>query len=137
MPGEILALLGENGAGKSTLMNIVYGLYHPTAGEIWVKGEHVTFKNPKDSIARGIGMVHQHFQLVPVLSVVDNVMLGDESVKGGLLDRKLVASRITELADRYSLPVDPICHHRGSAGGRAPARGDHQGALPPGGHPHS
>ena len=107
MPGEILALLGENGAGKSTLMNIVYGLYHPTAGEIWVKGERVTFKNPRDSIARGIGMVHQHFQLVPVLSVVDNVMLGDESIKGGLLDRKLVASRITELADRYSLPVDP------------------------------
>ena len=107
MPGEILALLGENGAGKSTLMNIVYGLYHPTSGEIWVKGERVTFKNPRDSIARGIGMVHQHFQLVPVLSVVDNVMLGDESVKGGLLDRKLVASRIKELADRYSMPLDP------------------------------
>jgi simple sugar transport system ATP-binding protein len=107
MPGEILALLGENGAGKSTLMNIVYGLYHPTSGEIFVKGERVTFKNPRDSIARGIGMVHQHFQLVPVLSVVDNVMLGDESIKGGLLDRKLVAERLTELAERYSMPVDP------------------------------
>jgi simple sugar transport system ATP-binding protein len=107
MGGEILALLGENGAGKSTLMNIVYGLYHPTSGEIFVKGEQVAFKNPKDSIARGIGMVHQHFQLVPVLSVVDNVMLGDESTKGGLLDRKLVAQRLTELANRYSMPVDP------------------------------
>ncbi len=107
MPGEILALLGENGAGKSTLMNIVYGLYHPTSGEIYVKGERVSFKNPRDSIARGIGMVHQHFQLVPVLSVVDNVMLGDESIKGGLLDRKLVAERIQELADRYNMPLDP------------------------------
>ncbi len=107
LPGRILGLLGENGAGKSTLMNIVYGLYQPTSGEIWVKGEHVTFKNPKESIARGIGMVHQHFQLVPVLSVVDNVMLGDESTKGGFLDRKLVAERIKALADRYNMPLDP------------------------------
>jgi simple sugar transport system ATP-binding protein len=107
MPGEILALLGENGAGKSTLMNIVYGLYHPTSGEIWVKGEQVALRSPKDSIARGIGMVHQHFQLVPVLSVVDNVMLGDESTKNGLLDRRMVAGRIEALAQRYNMPVDP------------------------------
>jgi len=107
MPGEILAMLGENGAGKSTLMNIVYGLYHPTSGDIWIKGEQVTLKNPKDSIARGIGMVHQHFQLVPVLSVVDNIMLGDESTKHGLLDRRLAANRIIELSQRYNLEVDP------------------------------
>ena len=107
MPGEILALLGENGAGKSTLMNIVYGLYHPTSGEIWVKGEQVTLRTPKDSIARGIGMVHQHFQLVPVLSVVDNVMLGDESTRIGFLDRRQVADRIEELAQRYNMPLDP------------------------------
>ena len=107
MPGEILALLGENGAGKSTLMNIVYGLYHPTSGEILVNGEPVVFHTPKDAIARGIGMVHQHFQLVPVMTVVENVMLGDESTKAGMLDRKLVASRISELSARYSLAVDP------------------------------
>ena len=107
MPGEILALLGENGAGKSTLMNIVYGLYHPTSGEILVNGEPVVFHTPKDAIACGIGMVHQHFQLVPVMTVVENVMLGDESTKAGMLDRKLVASRISELSARYSLAVDP------------------------------
>ena len=107
MPGEILALLGENGAGKSTLMNIVYGLYHPTSGEILVNGEPVVFHTPKDAIARGIGMVHQHFQLVPVMTVVENVMLGDESTKLGKLDRKLVAARISELSERYSLAVDP------------------------------
>ena len=107
MAGEILAMLGENGAGKSTLMNIVYGLYHPTSGEILVNGEAVRLKNPRDSIARGIGMVHQHFQLVPVLSVLDNVMLGDESTKHGILDRRLVAKRITELSQRYNLEVDP------------------------------
>ena len=107
MPGEILALLGENGAGKSTLMNIVYGLYHPTSGEILVNGDPVVFHTPKDAIARGIGMVHQHFQLVPVMTVVENVMLGDESTKLGKLDRKLVAARITELSERYGLAVDP------------------------------
>jgi ABC-type uncharacterized transport system ATPase subunit len=107
MPGEILALLGENGAGKSTLMNIVYGLYHPTSGEILVNGEPVVFHTPRDAIARGIGMVHQHFQLVPVMTVVENVMLGDESTKLGKLDRKLVAARITELSERYNLAVDP------------------------------
>ena len=75
--GEILALLGENGAGKSTLMNIIYGLYHPTSGEILVNGAPVQFATPRDAIAAGIGMVHQHFQLVPVMTVAENVMLGD------------------------------------------------------------
>ena len=105
--GEILALLGENGAGKSTLMNIIYGLYRPTEGEILVDGRSVEMHSPRDAIELGIGMVHQHFQLVPVMSVVDNIMLGSESVRGGLLDRESVVAHIRELAERYNMPVDP------------------------------
>lgn len=106
-PGEILALLGENGAGKSTLMNIIYGLYHPTSGDILVNGQPVTMDTPNDAIALGIGMVHQHFQLVPVMTVAENIMLGSESVKNGFLDTRTVARRITELSQRYKLEVDP------------------------------
>ncbi|MCB0065210.1 MAG: ATP-binding cassette domain-containing protein, partial [Caldilineaceae bacterium] len=105
--GEILALLGENGAGKSTLMNIIYGLYQPTSGEILVEGKPVVMENPNDAIALGIGMVHQHFQLVPVMTVAENIMLGSETVKNGLLDLRTVAKRITELSHRYNLDVDP------------------------------
>src|SRR5215211_3818367 len=78
--GQVLGLLGENGAGKSTLMNLIYGLYAPDEGEILVNGQVITVKNPNDAIAAGIGMVHQHFQLVPILSVTDNIMLGNESI---------------------------------------------------------
>ena len=105
--GEILALLGENGAGKSTLMNVIYGLYHPSDGEVLVKGQPVKMNNPNDAIRLGIGMVHQHFQLVPVMTVAENVMLGSESVRHGLLDTRTVAQRITELSERYGLAVDP------------------------------
>ncbi|MEZ4616621.1 MAG: ATP-binding cassette domain-containing protein [Caldilineaceae bacterium] len=105
--GEILALLGENGAGKSTLMNIIYGLYQPTSGEILVEGKPVVMHNPNDAIALGIGMVHQHFQLVPVMTVAENIMLGSESVKNGFLDTRRVAARISELSQRYNLDVDP------------------------------
>ncbi len=106
-PGEILALLGENGAGKSTLMNIVYGLYKQTEGEIIVRGKPVEMSNPNDAIQLGIGMVFQHFQLVPVMTVAENVMLGSETIKRGLLDTQQVAERITELSQRYGLAVDP------------------------------
>ena len=105
--GEILALLGENGAGKSTLMNVLFGLYHPTQGEIWVDGRPVTLKTPRDAIALGIGMVHQHFQLVPVMTVIDNIMLGDEPIRYGLLDRRHAEERIRALSHQYGLAVDP------------------------------
>src|SRR6266699_6806841 len=82
--GEIHALLGENGAGKSTLMNILYGLYRPDAGEILVQGKRVSFSSAKDAIEAGIGMVHQHFMLIPVMSVAENIVLGTEPVRAGV-----------------------------------------------------
>ncbi|MBN1642395.1 MAG: ABC transporter ATP-binding protein [Anaerolineae bacterium] len=106
--GEILALLGENGAGKTTLMNILYGLYAPDEGEIYVRGERVDIRSPSEAIALGIGMVHQHFMLVPVFTVTENVILGTESVRAGvLLDRDGAAERIREISHRFGLDVDP------------------------------
>lgn len=106
--GEIHALLGENGAGKTTLMNILYGLYTPDEGEVTVRGRRVEIHDPSDAIARGIGMVHQHFMLVPVLTVAENVMLGVESVKNGIfLDRADAARRIRQISAQYGLEVDP------------------------------
>ena len=106
--GKILALLGENGAGKSTLMNILYGLYKPDEGQIFVRGQEVDIHGPNDAIARGIGMVHQHFMLVPVMTVTENVMLGVEPIKNGIiLDNAKVAARIREISDQYGLEVDP------------------------------
>ena len=105
--GEIHALLGENGAGKSTLMNLIYGLHLPDKGEIFVNGKPIEIKSPNDSIAAGIGMVHQHFMLIPVFTVAENVMLGDETVKNGSLDRATVAAKINEISKQYGLDVDP------------------------------
>ncbi|PKN93548.1 MAG: heme ABC transporter ATP-binding protein [Chloroflexi bacterium HGW-Chloroflexi-6] len=106
--GEILALLGENGAGKTTLMNILYGLYQPDEGQVLVNGQEVEIKDPSDAIARGIGMVHQHFMLVPVMTVTENVMLGVETTKNGIfLDKSQAAKRIREISEQYGLEVDP------------------------------
>ncbi len=106
--GEIHCLLGENGAGKSTLMNVVFGLYQPTEGEILVHGRPVRFESSGEAIAAGIGMVHQHFQLIPVLTVAENVVLGNETRRRGpLLDLDHARQRITELSKTYGLAVDP------------------------------
>lgn len=106
--GEIIALLGENGAGKTTLMNILYGLYQPDEGEILINGEKIQVNSPTDAIKAGIGMVHQHFMLIPVFTVTENVMLGDESVKmGDFLDRPKAAKRISEISSQYKLAVEP------------------------------
>lgn len=106
--GEIHALLGENGAGKTTLMNILYGLYQPDEGEILVRGKKISVHSPSDAIAAGVGMVHQHFMLIPVFTVTENVMLGEEAVKaGGFLDRAKAAEKIRQISDQYNLEVDP------------------------------
>ncbi|HET9344319.1 MAG TPA: ABC transporter ATP-binding protein [Candidatus Limnocylindrales bacterium] len=107
-PGEIHALLGENGAGKSTLMNILYGLATPDEGEILLDGEVATIHGPSDAIDRGISMVHQHFMLVPVLSVADNILLGEETMANPIfLDRKEAHRRIIELGKRFGFEIDP------------------------------
>ncbi len=107
-PGQIHALLGENGAGKTTLMNVLYGLLHPDEGEILVDGQPVTFRSPGDAIKAGIGMVHQHFMLVPVFTVAENVTLGVERTRGlGLLDRRRARRDVRELSERYGLNVNP------------------------------
>lgn len=106
--GEIVALLGENGAGKTTLMNILYGLYRPTSGTVSIDGKPVEFHSPGDAIKAGIGMVHQHFMLVPVFTVAENVILGDEPAKRfGVIDRARAAKTVTEISRRYNLDVDP------------------------------
>jgi len=106
--GEIHALLGENGAGKTTLMNIIYGLYSPDGGEFLVNGKPIEIKGPHDAINYGIGMVHQHFMLIPVMTVTENVMLGNEITRNGIhLDHAAVTRRIREISKQYGLEVDP------------------------------
>ena len=104
--GEIHALLGENGAGKSTLMSVLFGLYQPEAGEIRKNGQVVSIKDPNDATALGIGMVHQHFKLIDVFTVLDNIILGAETTKLGFLQKKEARRKVSELSERYGLRVD-------------------------------
>ena len=106
--GETVALLGENGAGKTTLMNILYGLYTPTSGEVLIDGKPLDLRSPSDAIAAGIGMVHQHFMLIPVFTVTENVILGDEPTEAmGWIDQKTAHVELRAISDRYGLEVDP------------------------------
>jgi simple sugar transport system ATP-binding protein len=106
--GEVHALLGENGAGKSTLMNVLYGLYRPDEGEIRVRGTPVTFHSPRDAIAQGIGMVHQHFMLIPVMTVAENIVLGSEPNERGIfLDYGAARARVRELAGAFGFGLNP------------------------------
>ncbi|WP_269466647.1 ABC transporter ATP-binding protein [Tessaracoccus aquimaris] len=107
VPGRIHCLLGENGAGKSTLMNIVFGLLEPDEGEIRLGDEPLHLTNPKQAMAAGIGMVHQHFMLIPVFTVAENMVLGNEPGSGGMLDLNSARKLVRELSDRYRLDVDP------------------------------
>ena len=106
--GEIHALLGENGAGKTTLVNILYGLYRPDEGDIWVHGRRVQLASPHDAMVHGIGMVHQHFMLVPMMTVTENIILGQEETRyGPFVAWQQAAQHIRELSQRYHLDIDP------------------------------
>ena len=105
--GEILALLGENGAGKSTLMSVLFGLYQPEEGVIKKDGKEVKINDPNDANALGIGMVHQHFKLVQCFSVLDNIILGVETTKNGILQKSEARKKVLELSEKFGLKVNP------------------------------
>ncbi|MDT7556222.1 MAG: ral nucleoside transport system ATP-binding protein [Pseudonocardiales bacterium] len=105
--GEVHALCGENGAGKSTLMKILYGMLQPDSGTIEVDGKPVRFRSPSDAIKAGIGMVHQHFMLADNLTVAENIILGAEPSRGGLINRRAARKRIGEISDAYGLGLRP------------------------------
>jgi len=110
--GEVLALVGENGAGKTTLMNVLFGLIEPDEGEIFIDGKKVEINHPHDALANGIGMVHQHFKLVPSFTVAENIMLGIEPNKAGFTSHKEENAIVEELANKFNLPVDPTARIR-------------------------
>ena len=105
--GEVHAILGENGAGKSTLMNVLYGLYKPTSGQIFIDGQEVHLNGPRHAIELGVGMVHQHFMLIQPFTVTDNIILGVEPTRGIVVDEKTARKRVIELSERYGMKVDP------------------------------
>ena len=110
--GEVHALVGENGAGKTTLMNILYGLHKPDAGEIYIDSQKAEINHPDDALQVGIGMVHQHFKLVPSFTVAQNIMLGMEPNTLGMLRQNDEAEQVRQLAERFGLPVDPTARVR-------------------------
>src|SRR6266536_5621282 len=106
--GEVHALLGENGAGKSTLMSVLYGLYHPDEGEIRINGKQIAFRSAKDAIDAGIGMVHQHFMLIPVMTVAENIVLATEPTHAGiLLDYDEARQRVRRISETFKFAIDP------------------------------
>ncbi len=105
--GEVHSILGENGAGKSTLMNVLYGMYRPTSGQIYIKGVEADITSPKHAIELGIGMVHQHFMLIQPFTVTENIVLGIEPVKGVKIDYKLAKKKVLEISEKYGMQVDP------------------------------
>jgi general nucleoside transport system ATP-binding protein len=105
--GEVLSVVGENGAGKTTLMNVACGLYHPDSGEVFTRGEPTRLKGPRDAIARGVGMVHQHFMLVPTLTLAENITLGSEPREGVVFDRQRAISEVRAVSDKHGLALDP------------------------------
>lgn len=106
-PNEIHVVLGENGAGKTTLMNIIYGMYQPDAGSVYLHGKQISCRTPKDAIRLGIGMVHQHFKLVPNLSVAENIVLGEMDT--AVIHYKKINAEVRDLADRFGVDMDPAC----------------------------
>ena len=104
--GEVHTLLGENGAGKSTLMNVLFGLYQPTWGDIYVRGQKVKIESPSQAVKLGIGMVHQHFMLIEAMTVLENIILGDTRSKGIFIDKNARKKEILELSQRYGLDAD-------------------------------
>ena len=104
--GEVHTLLGENGAGKSTLMNVLFGLYQPTEGSIYIHGKKVRIDSPAQAVKQGIGMVHQHFMLVEAMTVLENIILGDRNTKGIFIDKDARRREIQKLADQYGLEVE-------------------------------
>ena len=130
-PGEIHALLGENGAGKSTLMNVLTGLYKPQSGEVRIHGKLVNFNSPKDAIANGIGMVHQHFMLVENQTVTENILIGLDNPRFAL-NLKRYDKQVSDLAEQFGIHIDPTAKIWQLSVGEQQRVGQRQARLPPG-----